>query len=74
MDGEERLALAVGNAVLTPTSSSYHLEKCGGDRRLLVVAGTRQDVGTGRWSRGDLLVLGGANSECYLDTVVGQGA
>ena len=48
MDGEERLSLTVGNAVLTPTSSSYHLANPGGDPWLVVVAVTCQDVGTGR--------------------------
>ena len=46
-DGEERLSPAVGNAVLAPTSISYHLANRGGDPRLLVVVGTRKDAGTG---------------------------
>ena len=46
--GEERSSLTTGNAVVTPTSSRYHLAKHGGDPRQLVVAGTRQDVGTRR--------------------------
>ena len=46
-NGTDRLLLAVDNAVLVPTSSSYRLESRGGDPRLLVVVGSRQDSGTG---------------------------
>ena len=42
------MSLTVGNVVLTPTSSSYHLANRGCDHRLLVLAGTGQDAGTGR--------------------------
>ena len=45
-DGEERLSPSVGNEVLTPTSSSYHLANRGGDPRLLMVVGTRHNAST----------------------------
>ena len=46
-DGDERFSLAIGNAVLVTTSSSYHLANRGGDRQLLVVVGWRHDAGDG---------------------------
>ena len=46
-DGQQRWSLPVGNAVLAPTSITYHLENRGGDPRLLVVVGTRLDASTG---------------------------
>ena len=39
--GADRLLLAGDGVVLVPTSSSYRLESCGGDLKLLVVVGTR---------------------------------
>ena len=45
--GTDRLLLADDSAVLVPTSSTYRLESRGGDPRLLVVVGTRQDSGAG---------------------------
>ena len=46
-DGTNRLSLAVDSAVLVPTSSSYRLVNRGGDPRLLVVVGMRQETDTG---------------------------
>ena len=41
--GADRLLLTGDGAVLVPTSSSYRLERRGGDLKLLVVVGTRLD-------------------------------
>ena len=41
--GADRLLLTRDGAVLVPTSSSYRLESCGGDLKLLVAVGTRLD-------------------------------
>ena len=41
--GAERLLLTVDGVVLVPSSSSYRLERRGGDHKLLVVVGTRLD-------------------------------
>ena len=46
-DSTSCMALAADNAVLLPTSSSYRLVSSGGDPRLLVVVGTRQEADTG---------------------------
>ena len=46
-NGTDRLLLADDSAVLVPTSSRYRLESRGGDPRLLVVVGSRQDSGAG---------------------------
>ena len=43
----DRLLLADNGAVLVPSSSSYRLESRGGDSRLMVLVGTRQDSGAG---------------------------
>ena len=44
VEGEERLSLAVDNAVLTPTSSRYHPANRGRNPRLVVVVGMRRDA------------------------------
>ena len=46
-DGTNHLSLAVNGAVLVPTSISYRLVNRGGDPRVLVVVGTRQEADTG---------------------------
>ena len=44
VEGEERLSLAVDNAVLTPTSSRYRPANRGRNPRLVVVVGMRRDA------------------------------
>ena len=47
MFGADRLLLAGDGVVLVPTSSSYLLESCGSDPRLLLVVSTLLDLGAG---------------------------
>ena len=60
-DGTDRMLLDADSAVLVPTSSSYRLESRGGDPRLLVVVGTRQEAGVGHQGPGPCVVVVGAD-------------
>ena len=71
--GTDRLTLADDSAVLVPTSSSYRLESRGGDPRLLVVVGTRQDSGAGHRGREPHAVpVGGDEAEGHEGDVAGE--
>ena len=71
--GMDRLLLANDSAVLVPASSSYRLETRGGDSRLLVVVGTRQDWGAGH--RGPVphaVPVGGDEAAGHASNVAGE--
>ena len=55
----DRLLLAGDGVVLVPTSSSYRLEGRGDDLRLLVVVGTRLDIGAAPRGSGHAVPVGG---------------
>ena len=62
VEGEERVLLTADNAVLTPTSSRYHLVNPGANPRVLVVVSTRYDADTGRREPERCVVAGGRDA------------
>ena len=71
--GTDRLLLADDSAVLVPTSSSYRLESRGGDPRLLVVVGTRQDSGAcHRGPESHTVPVGGDEAAGHEGDVAGE--
>ena len=70
--GTDRLPLAGDGVVLVFTSSSYRLESCGGDLRLLVVVGTRPDTGVDPQGSEHAVLVGGDEEAGHDGDVVGQ--
>ena len=71
--GMDHLLLADDSGVLVPASSSYRLESRGGDSRLLVVVGRRQDSGAGhRGPEPHAVPVGGDEAAGHASDVAGE--